>query len=234
MSAMDNERDAVKASFDLIAALDQEAWDHNSHYHGILSGYLPEHSLMALDIGCGTGVFTRILASRTDKVLAIDFSGEMVRRARERSTTFPNIEFVETDFLEYPLADESLDCVASIATFHHLPFDAACRKVSAALKPGGVFILLDLYQPRTPSDHFFSLLGVPVNHFLRVVKRGKILESEELRAAWREHALYDHLNTLDEIVRLCNGVLPGASIRRHVLWRYSLFWKKPSISYLKS
>src|SRR5256885_4715854 len=47
----------------------------------------------ALDIGCGTGQFARLLASRAEHVLALDLSPQMIRLARERSTAFASIDF---------------------------------------------------------------------------------------------------------------------------------------------
>ena len=46
------------------------------------------------------------------------------------------------------------------------------------------------------------------------------------RAAWDEHGRHDSYLTLSEIRKTCADVLPGASVKRHLLWRYSLIWKK--------
>ena len=48
----------------------------------------------------------------------------------------------------------------------------------------------------------------------------------ELRAAWDEHGRHDSYLTLSEIRKTCADILPGASVTRHLLWRYSLVWKK--------
>jgi hypothetical protein len=47
-----------------------------------------------------------------------------------------------------------------------------------------------------------------------------------VREAWAEHGRHDTYPTLDEMRRICDGVLPGALIRGHLLWRYSLVWRK--------
>ncbi len=50
-----------------------------------------------LDIGCGCGATSLLLAERSRWVTGVDISGPMVRRARERGKTAPNLEFVQAD-----------------------------------------------------------------------------------------------------------------------------------------
>jgi hypothetical protein len=47
-----------------------------------------------------------------------------------------------------------------------------------------------------------------------------------VRAAWAEHEQYDSYLTLSEIRKACDEILPGALVRKHLLWRYSVVWKK--------
>ena len=76
----------IQADFDRIAALSGEQWDHNSHYHGFLLRQLPRHCGAVLDLGCGTGAFSRCLASRADHVLGLDLAlGAWVLHARPSS-----------------------------------------------------------------------------------------------------------------------------------------------------
>src|SRR5215207_8117861 len=79
----------VRADFDRIALLsEQYGWSHNDHYHGFLLGQLPAQVGEALDVGCGAGAFSRLLARRSRHVLGVDLSPEMVRMARERSRAY--------------------------------------------------------------------------------------------------------------------------------------------------
>ena len=146
----------IQQDFDRIAKASIASEDgraHNDHYHNFLLQHLPSNCHNALEIGCGTGGFARALAERFEHVLAFDLSPEMIRLARERSTQFPNLEFELTDICDRSLPDESFDLIASIATLHHLPFEEILSKMKAALKPGGVLLILDLFEPARISIH---------------------------------------------------------------------------------
>jgi predicted TPR repeat methyltransferase len=75
----------IRADFDRIALISHEGWNHNTHYHGFLLRQLPAHLGEALDLGCGTGAFARLLAQRAERVLGLDLSPRMIQVARERS-----------------------------------------------------------------------------------------------------------------------------------------------------
>lgn len=175
-----------------------------------------------------------VLPAMNSHVLALDLSPEMIRIARERSARFPNIEFQLADIRDRPLPDEHFDCIASIATLHHLPFTEMLLKMKAALKPGGVLLVLDLFEPARVSDSlvaglsdsFLNLLAIPVSVTLRLIHHGRLLPRREVRAAWTAHAHHDSYPTMREVRALCAGLLPGAQIKKHLLWRYSIVWEK--------
>jgi ubiquinone/menaquinone biosynthesis C-methylase UbiE len=165
--------ESIRSDFDRIALLADEDWDHNARYHGYLLGHIPERCRHVLEIGCGTGKFSRLLAGRAERVLAIDLSPQMIRLAREHSKLYPNIDFVKGDVMTYHLPDNQFDCIATLTTLHHLPAETILRKIRKALKPGGVFVCLDLYQRSNLSDLFFDGVAYPANIFLRMIKTGK-------------------------------------------------------------
>jgi hypothetical protein len=47
-----------------------------------------------------------------------------------------------------------------------------------------------------------------------------------LREAWEEHGRGDTYASLNQVRQVCAGLLPGAKIKKHLLWRYSIVWKK--------
>lgn len=216
----------VQADFDRIALVSNGEWNHNSHYHKFLLAHVPSHCAQALDVGCGTGTFARLLAERADHVLGLDFAPQMVRLAREHSRQYPNVEFQVADATTWAFPREHFDCIASIATFHHLPFEEMLAKMRDALKVGGVLLILDLYETRGLADFFVSALAMPVHLALRLVKTGRLRSRREAREAWKQHGANDVYLPLAQVRQLCAHVLPGARVRRHLLWRYSIIWRK--------
>ena len=212
------------------------------------SGRLPIDCQAALEIGCGKGEFSRRLAAASARVLALDLSPEMIRIARANSEHVSNLEFQIADVMLYDLPSEGFDCIASIATLHHLPLREILLKMKAALKPGGVLLVLDLFEPikwhghparelrgdqeRSGSvsegvlDTFLNALAVCVSGTLRLIHHGRVLPSREARDAWAAHESHDIYPTMNEVRPLCSEILPGAKITQHLLWRYSVVWQK--------
>ena len=219
----------IQKDFDRIALISAASTDgatHNDHYHNFLLRHLPSNCHDVLEIGCGTGGFARRLAERSEHVLALDLSPEMIRLAREHSVQFPNIDFQLADVGDVPFPIASFDCIATIATLHHLPFPEMLLKMKTALKPGGVLLVLDLFEPAGLSDSLLNLLAVPVSTSLRLIHHGRLLPRREVRDAWAAHERHDLYPTMSEVHALCTSVLPGARIKKHLLWRYSIVWEK--------
>jgi ubiquinone/menaquinone biosynthesis C-methylase UbiE len=217
----------IASDFDHLAAFDGGRWDHNRHYHPLLLRSLPARRESALEIGCGTGDFARALARHFERVTAIDLSPEMVRRARELSRGVAHVEFTQADVSSCDLPPESFDCIASIATLHHLPLEDTLKKMRGALRPGGVLLVLDLYQPRTIADFAWSTAAWPCNLVLRTWHHSRLRDPPDVRRAWSEHARHDVYPTLAEVRSLGERLIPGAVVHRHLFWRYSLVWQKP-------
>lgn len=98
--------------------------------------------------------------------------------------------------------------------------------MKAALKPGGVLLVLDLYEPAGLTDRLLDFIAFPVSIGLRVKHCGRLRRSKESRAAWAAHEAHDLYPTMNDVRTLCAELLPGARIRKHLLWRYSIVWMK--------
>lgn len=194
-------------------------WNHNNHYHSVLLSKMPRPCEQALDIGCGDGEFARKVASRAHVVVGLDRSTEMIRRAKLLSPDFKNLSFIEGDFMEYPLEPNSYDFVSCLAALHHLPFAASITKIKTTLRPGGVLAILGLYRDRLV-DLPHSLLAVVIN---QIYLRARHIVD---RADAAQPPIADPTMTLSEIRRSASELLPTAKFRTHLLWRYSLTWRK--------
>lgn len=224
----------IKADFDRIALLSGDAADHNNLYMEFLLRHVPLNFADALEIGCGTGTFSRRLAKRSARVLALDLSPNMIRIARSHSKEYPNIDFQCADATTWDLPDEKFDCIASIATLHHLPMESMLLKMKSALKIGGTMIILDLFQSEGAVDALAHMLAIPVSVGLRFLKTGRFRPPREVRKVWTEHGLTDSYLTLTQVRNLCETILPGARVSQHLLWRYSIVWKKASGEFFPS
>jgi ubiquinone/menaquinone biosynthesis C-methylase UbiE len=223
----------VAKDFDRLAVLDSEGWTHNNHYHKFLLRHLPQNCRNALEVGCGTGALARQLAERAEHVTAIDLSSEMVRIARAHSEQFTNIDYQVADVAECDLPADYFDCIAIVATLHHLPLQLALVKLKQALKPGGTLMVLDLFEPEHnvltyegARDAFLNLVAVAASVSLRLIHNGRLRPPREVRAAWEEHGKHDSYPTMKEVHALCAELFPGARVKRHLFWRYSLVWRK--------
>jgi ubiquinone/menaquinone biosynthesis C-methylase UbiE len=216
----------TQLDFDNIAAFSNDEWNHNNHYYSFLLKHIPPFTECdALEIGCGTGSFTRLLAQRFRRVLALDLSPRMIEIAKERSKQYRNIDFQVADVMAQEFRSGQFGCVASIATLHHIPFEPLLFKIKSALKVDGTLLILDLFEPESFADFSTSLFAVPANIILRLIKNGHIRESKEIQAAWAEHLRTDTYPTLSQVRQAC-AIFPKAQIKRHLLWRYSIVWKQ--------
>ena len=96
----------------------------------------------ALEIGCGTGIFTSIIARSGADITAIELSPELVERARAENKA-PNVAYrvMNVEKLEFP--DDSFDCVYGSSVLHHLNLQAALPEMRRVLKPGGAFVFTE-------------------------------------------------------------------------------------------
>jgi ubiquinone/menaquinone biosynthesis C-methylase UbiE len=226
----DFDAEIIQADFDRLALLSRDGWDHNSHYGNFLLKHIPQNCESALEIGCGTGAFARLMAKRAERVLALDLSPEMIQIARERSREYANIDFRVANVLEWKFPAGQFDCVASIATLHHLPMGEILTKMKSALKANGTLLVLDLFEGEGLPEVLRSALAVLVSNTLKLIKTGRVRPSRAEREAWAEHGQRDVYLTLSQVRKICADVLPGAQVRKHLLWRYSIIWKKAAKS----
>ncbi len=95
-----------------------------------------------LDVGCGTGYFTRLLCEGGEKVSAVglDLEEPFIAYAREKAAREGReIEFLTGDALSLPFADASFDIVASHTFFTSVPDPAkAMAEMKRVTRPGGL------------------------------------------------------------------------------------------------
>lgn len=107
-----------------------------------------EHASV-VDLCAGTGDMAVALraVSLTPRILALDFSSQMLQRGRAKFQA-REIQPIEADALHIPLRDGSMDLIVSAFGFRNLAnYDAGLREIYRVLKPQGEFGILDFSEP---------------------------------------------------------------------------------------
>ncbi|MCG6189242.1 arsenite methyltransferase [Maribellus maritimus] len=103
-----------------------------------------------LDLGSGAGndcFVARSLVGKTGKVTGLDFTLEMVLKAKKNAakTGFTNIEFIHGDIEEMPFENGKFDVVISNCVLNLVPDKKkAFSEIYRVLKPGGHFNISDI------------------------------------------------------------------------------------------
>lgn len=106
--------------------------------------------MTVLDLGSGAGLDAFIASKRvgaTGKVIGIDITEEMIRRAKEntRALGLTNVEFHLGDIEQMPVASGSVDRVISNCVLNLVPDKAkAFAEIYRVLAPGGAFVVSDV------------------------------------------------------------------------------------------
>jgi SAM-dependent methyltransferase len=138
-----------------------------------------------LDLGCGSGRATALLAPAATEVVGIDLSPELLDRARVRLASCSNVRLVRADMREFAFGQGFDLIVAANDPFSHLLADADRARtldlVARHLAPGGRFVLDALWLPPAAEAAMAHLDG-------RVQLRACSLDGQTLRIVetWRQ------------------------------------------------
>jgi ubiquinone/menaquinone biosynthesis C-methylase UbiE len=102
-----------------------------------------------VEVGCGTGRNTAWLAEHAAEIVALDFSDEMLARARDRVND-PHVRFVQHDArAKWPLADSSTDVVVAMLILEHIEnLETFFAEAARVLRHRGQLFLCELHPMR--------------------------------------------------------------------------------------
>jgi ubiquinone/menaquinone biosynthesis C-methylase UbiE len=142
----------------------------------VQSGAKPGDQL--LDIGCGTGYFTRRAAravTPSGHAIGIDPSRPMIDYATRHAPATCTFQLASAQALPYP--DASFDVVISSLAIHHLPPDdrpAALDEAYRVLRPDGHLLIADFRPPRNRVAN--NLIGALTGHAMQHNPIGRLAD----------------------------------------------------------
>lgn len=139
----------IAPKYDFVTRALSFGMDRRWKREAVLGAALPENARI-LDLACGTGDFSRIVAqlSPSAKSIAADLTLPMLERARTRGQN----RVVCSDASRLPFPDSSFDCVFvgyGLRNFPHL--ESCVREISRVTAPGGKIVSLDFFLPENPA-----------------------------------------------------------------------------------
>ena len=230
-------------SFDRTAAGYDRLGDlgANGSIRSWLVRVLPPAGWRALDLGCGAGRDSVLLAERFAHVDALDLSLPMIEIARAKRSR-PNIAYRQADLLEATGSGE-YDLVLSVMTLHHVPdLRAALAHVKGLLAPGGRIVLADPYPSESPHPARRILHRLvplrPRLHAMAVARLGANLVRRGPAAAWEiyrlstgrewlDHRVSDRFFSREELGQCCATLFPGCQLERVDGAVVGLTWQSP-------
>ncbi|EAZ89924.1 bifunctional demethylmenaquinone methyltransferase/2-methoxy-6-polyprenyl-1,4-benzoquinol methylase UbiE [Crocosphaera chwakensis] len=122
-----------------------------------------KHSDVGLDICCGSGDLSQLLArkvGKTGKVIGLDFSQELLAIAAQRaSKKYPmlRLEWVQGDALNLPFEDNTFDCATMGYGLRNVTDIPRClQEIHRVLKPKAKVAILDFHRPYQPWQQIFQ------------------------------------------------------------------------------
>jgi len=139
---------------------------------------LPDvRGLAGLDIGCGEGHNTRLLARRGGRVTAVDVSGTFVRHARDAEKSEPlGIDYRVASAVDLPFAAGAFDFAVSSMCLMDIPApEKAVAEAFRVIRPGG-FLQFSITHPcfdtphrRNLRDHKGRTVAIEVGDYFKAL-----------------------------------------------------------------
>lgn len=127
-----------------LSPADREAI-FQSYFHIFPWGELPPDPV-GIDIGCGSGRWSVMVAPKVGHLHLLDASTDALAVARQNLNHLSNVSFHLASVGNIPVDDSSLDFAFSLGVLHHVPDTAAAiRAVAAKLKVGAPFLIYLYY-----------------------------------------------------------------------------------------
>jgi ubiquinone/menaquinone biosynthesis C-methylase UbiE len=128
---------------------------HAESIASILEKFFPQkgHDVLVLDLGCGTGIMSKIMEDRGFHVIGMDISFESIERVQQG---LDKIGLAQADAYSVPFADQSFQAVVCLGVWRHLlEPEEVLDEVVRVLNANGSFIV-GYFPPALAGLYFLS------------------------------------------------------------------------------
>jgi SAM-dependent methyltransferase len=143
--------------------MEKSHWDITRQMLDLMS--VGEHDNV-IDMGCGVGWATRVLAQRASRgiVLGVDLSDRMIAQAHREYRNPPNVFFLVADASALPCPENFFNALFSVESIYYYPdLNAALTQVYRVLRPTAkAFFLTNYHKENIYSHNWAKYIDIPV------------------------------------------------------------------------
>ncbi|MCY7413740.1 MAG: class I SAM-dependent methyltransferase [Salinibacterium sp.] len=213
----------------LLDALDRlnqaHPWSHNDAFAGFVLRYARSTQRRggrrALDVGCGTGNLIERLSHIFPDVIGVEPDLTVAAVAKARFSTSTSVQ-IEQRYFDHEEPDR-YDFIAFVASLHHMPLAATLHRAKRSLRSGGRIVIVGVAR-KTPADVTRSLFSMALNPLVGIVLHPSRATQPMPHMQAPTATATD---SVDDIQRIAQQVLPGIRLRRRLFWRYTATWVSP-------
>ena len=134
-----------------------------THYNQwIFSQFRPYLKGSVLEVGCGIGTFTELIAHSCPQVLAVDLNEDYTQQARDRLRHCTNLKIQTVDATQLQ-ANQTFDTIVMLDVLEHIEDDiGVLQQLKQCLEPNGILIL------KVPAfNALYNSMDEAVGHYRR-------------------------------------------------------------------
>lgn len=147
---------------------DDDLKTYGDDYFDIVDSKIINKESVVLDVGCGSGRWSKYLANKVKSIEAIDPSFSVIT-ANAYLNDCPNVRITHASVDNIPFESENFDFVFSLGVLHHLPdTESAIFKCVEKIKKNG-YLLLYLYYKLDNRGFLYKLLFYCSNVFRKII-----------------------------------------------------------------
>lgn len=182
----------------------------------LVHSYLKENikgNVLVLEVGCGTGDFVKEISNQVEKIMGIDVSPVLIKRAKENLRGLRNIDLITADIDDAKIPKNHFDFVISMWTLPNIDDPVKfLKKMKRVLKDDGT-IFVDTYSEKATKIRIkmYEEYGLKIDNVDRnniKIKEGlteKIYTKKELKAIFEKAGLGADILEIHPLGYLCRA-----------------------------